>query len=56
MTDGCPNIYWSKCMGCKKFQCMEHGEYCLPNLPNKPNPSCVENCEEFKLTKDYKPN
>jgi len=54
-VDECPTFVWSSCFPCPEWPCSSMGIYCLPNLPNKPNPSCVENCEEFKLTKDYKP-
>ena len=54
LGDACPEIF-SECNKCTKYPCEGSGQYCMTNLPNKPNPSCVENCEEFKLTKDYKP-
>ena len=54
-ADECPNILKGVCNNCMEWPCEGTGQYCLPNLPNKPNPSCVENCEEFKFTKDYKP-
>lgn len=56
LGDECPKFYWASCNGCTKSECPESGQYCLPNLPGKPNPSCVENCEDFKMTKDYKPH